>query len=317
MASDHEAGAAARPRVVVIGNHKGGCGKSTIAMHVIVALLTEGQRVASFDLDLEQLTLTRYLENRRNWARLHGVALPMPVHHAAEEVAGSGFGHNDITDAAGFASALAKLGDRYDFVVIDTPSGCYHVGLIAHSMADVLVTPINDSFIDLDLIGTMAPSADLPPRRSRYLETVSRAAELRLQVCNAAIDWIVVRNRVSPLFSRNGCQVSDMLEVMAPEIGFRVARGLTERIIFREFFPVGLTAFDPLDEAVLGLRPGMAHVMARSEVRDLIGDLALLPPDGAQRAVDANVRDLLRNLRLPRAAQLDEVGERDRSDVGA
>jgi chromosome partitioning protein len=317
MAFDREAGATMRPRVVVIGNHKGGCGKSTIAMHVIIALLAEGHRVASFDLDLEQLTLTRYLENRRAWGHLHGVALSMPDHHSVEEVTGTDFGRNDVGDATGFATALARLGDRYDFVVIDTPSGSYHIGLIAHSMADVLVTPLNDSFIDLDLIGTMAPSADLAPRRSRYLETVARAAELRRQVSDAPTDWVVIRNRMSSQFSRNGRQVADMLEAMASEIGFRLARGLTERIIFREFFPVGLTAFDPLDEKLLGLRPGMAHLMARGEVRDLISDLGLLTPKIAPDAPDDTIRQLVRDLRLPRAPQLTAVSKADRFDSHA
>jgi chromosome partitioning protein len=317
MAFDREARSTARPRVVVIGNHKGGCGKSTVAMHVIVALLAEGHRVASFDLDLEQLTLTRYLENRRAWAQLHGADLPLPDHHAVEELAGETFGRNDMADATRFAEALARLGDRYDFVVIDTPSGTYHIGLIAHSMADALVTPINDSFIDLDLIGTMAPSADLAPRRSRYLETVLQAADLRRQVCNASTDWIVVRNRMSPQYSRNGRQVADMLDVMAPEVGFRIARGLTERIIFREFFPVGLTAFDPLDETLLGLRPGMAHLMARSEVRDLIADLGLLPRRSAQGDADDTIRRLVGELRLPRAPQLPTIDKADRFDSHA
>jgi chromosome partitioning protein len=230
-------------------------------------------------------------------------------------VTGSALGQNDYDDATAFASALARLGDRCDVVVIDTPSGIYHLGFVAHSMADILVTPINDSFIDLDLIGTMAPSETFAPRRSRYRETVTQAAALRRHVVGAAIDWVVVRNRMSAQFSRNERQVSEMLHAMAPEIGFRVGRGLTERLILREFFPVGLTAFDPLDEAVLGLRPGMAHLLARAEVRDLVADLGLLPQHTPQSEADETIHRLVQELRLPRAPQLGPVTVADRIDA--
>src|ERR1700687_4643647 len=68
------------PRIVVVGNHKGGTGKSTVAMHLVVALLDSGRSVATFDLDLEQQTLTRYIENRTEWARQNGMPLGLPRH---------------------------------------------------------------------------------------------------------------------------------------------------------------------------------------------------------------------------------------------
>lgn len=302
MSKKSPKGRRAAPHVVVIGNHKGGCGKSTVAMHLIVSLLQEDRRVASFDLDLTQQTLTRYIENRQEWARLHGAKLELPDHYiiADSSVAGP---HPDATDVAAFTSALATLGDKYDFVVVDTPSGENHLSLLAHALADTLITPINDSFVDLDVIGTMAPSSDFQPRRSRYAEMVATASERRSWFSNRPTDWVVVRNRLPRLISRNQKQVAEMLELMAPELGFRTVRSLSDRVIFREFFPVGLTAFDPLDEAKLGLRSSMAHVMARSEVRELVGDIGLLP-SAEKLDLESRVKLIVDEMKLPRATLL-------------
>jgi len=293
-----------RPHVVVIGNHKGGCGKSTVAMHLIVSLLKESQHVASFDLDLTQQTLTRYIENRVEWGRLYGVPLELPDHYVIVEPSLAA-PHPDATDATVFTSRLVALPAGYDFVVIDTPSGENHLSLLAHALADTLITPINDSFVDLDVIGTMAPSSDSKPRRSRYTEMVTAANERRRLVSNRPTDWVVVRNRLPRLTSRNQRQVAEMLELMAPELGFRTVRGLSDRVIFREFFPIGLTAFDPLDEAQLGLNIDMAH-MARAEVRDLVREIGLLPL-AESLDFESRVNLIVSELRLPRATLLLET----------
>src|SRR5262249_36824448 len=292
------------PHVVVIGNHKGGCGKSTVSMHLIVSLLKEKRRVASFDLDLTQQTLTRYIENREEWSRLHKVTLEVPDHYLLAETSVTA-PHPDATDSSVFTSTLAALPPGYDFVVIDTPSGENHLSLLAHALADTLITPINDSFVDLDVIGTMAPSSDFKPRRSRYSEMVAMASERRSLVSRRPTDWVVVRNRLPRLMSRNQRQVAQMLEVMAPELGFRTARGLSDRVIYREFFPVGLTAFDPLDENRLGLKGNSAHVMARSEVRDLMQDLGLLPSE-EKLDFESRVNLIVNELRLPPVTFLDK-----------
>jgi chromosome partitioning protein len=274
------------PRVVVVGNYKGGSGKSTFAMHLIVALLKAGRRVASFDLDVQQQTLTRYIQNRQQWARQNGLSLELPKHTPITDV--------DADDASGetdhvslFTRYLATLQDDYDFIVIDTPGNQSHLSLVAHGMADTLVTPINDSFVDLDVIVTVGASADAEPTPSRYARAVAAALEGRRAVCGRATDWVVFRNRLATLASRNHKQLTGVLDLIAPEVGFRIAPGLSERVIFREFFPVGLTAFDQLDEPVLGVNGGMSRLMARIEVRQLIEEIGLLPPDalpGEERA---------------------------------
>ena len=214
------------PNVVVIGNQKGGSGKSTFAMHIIVALLKAGKRVACFDLDLNQQTLTRYLANRREWDRKHRRKLEMPDHYPVKERDAYGTARNlkqfiaqfkkdgraqkdDFIDSSSlshsadlrqFISQLKEIGraDKHDFIVIDTPSGVQHLSLIAHGMADTLITPINDSFFDLDVLVAMEGS-DLEPQLSAYANMVWRALEARSKVSGRATDWIIVRNRLEPV----------------------------------------------------------------------------------------------------------------------
>jgi chromosome partitioning protein len=161
-------------------------------------------------------------------------------------------------------------------VIIDTPGGSGYLNRIAHAMADTLVTPVNDSFVDLDVLFSMGPSSDFPLTRARYAQTVAMAAEARRSLTKVHTDWIVVRNRMSPLATRSGRQVARALDLMAEQGGFRTAPGLLERVVYREFFPVGLTAFDPLQEALLGAKPNISHLMARQEVRDLVATIGLL-----------------------------------------
>jgi chromosome partitioning protein len=263
------------PRVVVVGNYKGGSGKSTFAMHLIVALLKARRRVASFDLDVQQQTLSRYIQNRHRWAQQNDLALELPHHTPIPDVDGA-----EAADHVSlFTRYLGTLQDDYDFIVIDTPGNQSHLSLVAHGMADALVTPINDSFVDLDVIVNIGATVDAKPTPSRYSRAVAAALEGRRAVCGRATDWIVFRNRLATLASRNHKQITAALEWIAPEVGFRLAPGLSERVIFRELFPMGLTAFDHLDERALGGNGGTSRVMARVEVRSLIEEIGLLPPD--------------------------------------
>src|SRR5262252_11159104 len=99
-------GARSPPHVVVIGNQKGGSGKSTFAMHIIVALLKAGKRVASLDLDVDQQTLTRYIENRRDWARQSNIELELPDHYPITEHRSLSDDWSNSVDLAQFISQL-------------------------------------------------------------------------------------------------------------------------------------------------------------------------------------------------------------------
>src|SRR6266480_2287282 len=197
------------PKIVVIGNHKGGGGKSTFAMHIIIALLKAGKRVASFDLDVDQQTLTRYIDNRREWASENNLVLEVPDHYPVTEARSHSNDWNSSVDLTRFTSQLKNIehGHEHDFIVIDTPGGTQHLSLVAHGMADTLVTPINDSLLDLDVIVGIGPK-DLEPQPSVYAKKVSRALEARRTVCGRTTDWTVVRNRLDMLPSRNQRQIN-------------------------------------------------------------------------------------------------------------
>lgn len=94
---------------------------------------------------------------------------------------------------------------------------------------------------------------------------------------------MVVRNRLGSLQSRNELRLSAVIQRLGAELGYRVADGVTERVVFREFFPIGLTALDEFDEHVLGTPPTMSHLSARQEIRKLIAALNL-PVDEESRA---------------------------------
>jgi chromosome partitioning protein len=271
--------------VIVLGNEKGGSGKSTTAMHVAVALLKAGQRVATIDLDSRQKTLTHYVENRRAWARRANIELELPTHYHVRRGESARVDANETTEFSGFAEAVAAAEHSHDFVVIDTPATDSYLMRLAHSMADTLVTPLNDSFVDFDVLGSVDPATFAVTGESHYAEMVRHARRQRRVVDGGLTDWVVVRNRLSVLGSRNKRAVADSLNELGLRLGFRAVDGFAERLIYRELFPRGLSAFDNLDTATLGTRPNMAHVTARNEVRALL-DCLKLPLDerGRRRA---------------------------------
>jgi chromosome partitioning protein len=276
---------AASAHVVVIGNEKGGSGKSTTAMHVAVALLNVGQRVATIDLDSRQKTFTHYIENRRAWAKRARVDLKAPVHFCVARGSTLKLDENEAIEFGGFSEAVTAVEQSHDFVVVDTPGTDSYLTRLAHSMADTLITPLNDSFVDFDVLGTVDAATYSVTGESHYSEMVRYARRQRRLIDGSRMDWIVVRNRLSTLGSRNKRLVGEGIAELGTRLGFRAADGLAERVIYREFFPRGLTALDNLDEATLGTPPSLAHVTARTEVMRLIEALKLpLDARGRRRA---------------------------------
>ena len=277
-----------RPRsafCVVLGNEKGGWGKSTVAMHVAIALLKAGQRVATIDLDSRQKSFTHYIDNRRAWAKHAKLDLEVPQHYCISRSEGAQVADNEAAEFNEFAQAIEAVEHSFDFIVIDTPGHDSCLMRLAHSMADTLITPLNDSFVDFDVLGTVDPVTFAVTGTSHFSDMVREARRHRRIVDNATIDWIVVRNRLSMLGSRNKRLVGEGLQELALRLGFRSVDGLAERVIFREFYPRGLTAIDNLDEDTLGTRPSMSHVTARQEVETLLRALKLpLDERGLRRA---------------------------------
>jgi chromosome partitioning protein len=260
----------AKPHVLVLGNHKGGSGKSTLAIHLAIGLIKEGRRVASIDLDFHQKTLTHYFENRRAWARERKLPIDIPTHLCVDSLRTGRPVSTENARMSRLSSAIASLEDNHDFIIIDTPGGATSLGLFAHSLADTLVTPVNDSFLDVDvIIGSRQPAGG-PMVAPEYPETVRYALDARARVTQKATNWLVVRNRVSPRSSKNASNVLAALKSAAVTAGFSVVEGLSERVIFREYFSAGLTAFDAAEISLLGGKANSSNVMARLEVRRVL-----------------------------------------------
>jgi chromosome partitioning protein len=272
--------------VVVFGNEKGGSGKSTTAMHVVVALLKAGHTVASIDTDSRQRSLTRYLENRAAWARTTGMTLEQPAHHVVKLGAGEVVREIEAREFTAYADIIDRVDKTFDFVVVDTPATDSYLMRLSHAMADTLVTPVNDSFVDLDVLGRVDPRQLTVSGFSHYADLVRSARAERLRVDGVSPNWVVVRNRISSLPSRNQLRVIDALRVLSVRLGFRIADGISERNVFRELFPLGLTALDRLDRSTLGGQPTMSHLAARQEVRDLVVSLDLPASEPARHGGD-------------------------------
>jgi chromosome partitioning protein len=273
--------------VIVLGNEKGGSGKSTAALHIAVALLKAGQRVATIDLDCRQQSFTHYIDNRRAWARRTGLDLEVPVHACIKLGETMQIAENETEELRQFVEAVSAVERSFDFIVIDTPGSDSYLMRLAHSMADTLVTPINDSFLDFDVLGTIDPATYAVTGESHYAEMVRDTRRKRRQLDGVTCDWIVVRNRLSMLGSRNKQLVADSLKELSFRLGFRSVDGFAERVVYREFFPRGLTALDNLDEATLGTRPNLGHVTAREEVTNLLREMKLpLDERGRRRAAN-------------------------------
>jgi len=266
-------------RIIVFGNEKGGSGKSTAAMHAVVGLLRAGKTVGSIDVDPRQATLTRYLENRAVLMETRGIELPLPSHRLIARTE-----KHPEEDAERFMQALDSLSRSCDAVVIDTPGSDAPLARLAHSYADTLVTPMNDSFVDLDLLAKIDPESLEIICPSHYAEMVWEQKKVRLRRDGKSIDWVVVRNRLSATETRNKRNMEKVLARLAKRIGFRTAPGFGDRVIFREMFLTGLTLLD-LREG--GTRLTMSHIAARQEVRDLLAALSIHAASSAEAATPA------------------------------
>lgn len=253
------------PHFLVFANEKGGTGKSTTAVHSAVALAARGRRVAAIDLDTRQRTLGRYLDNRAETVKRLGVDLPMPAHATFNPE-----GAESLDDL------IARMAAGADVLVIDTPGRDDPHARAAMIRADTLVTPINDSFVDLDLIGEVDAETYRVRRPSFYAELVWNSRTQRAKTQGQSVDWVVLRNRMQHIEAKNMRRVGAALNELSRRVGFRVIPGLGERVIYRELFPKGLTL---LDLQQIG-EVGIAHVAARQELREMLAGFAL-PDDAA------------------------------------
>ncbi len=259
--------------IIVVGNEKGGSGKSTTSMHIATGLARMGFRVGALDLDLRQKSFGRYVENRLAYLARQGLDLPSPDYHDLPDVDAARLAPGENVYDHRLSTAITAMEADKDYIVIDCPGSHTRLSQVAHSLADTLVTPLNDSFVDFDLLARMDVETGRVKGPSIYSEMVWNARQLRAQAGLKPIDWIVLRNRLGAQQMHNKRKVGEALEDLSRRIGFRVAPGFAERVIFRELFPRGLTVMDLKDTGVDVLN--MSNVAARQEVRELMVALQL------------------------------------------
>ncbi|MGH6957276.1 MAG: division plane positioning ATPase MipZ [Caulobacteraceae bacterium] len=258
-------------RVIVVGNEKGGAGKSTIAVHLAVALAHDHARVGVLDLDGRQQSMAHFFANRARWIEANGAPLPQPA------------ALGPVSETADLERALAGAGDL-DFAVVDTPGADTDLSRAAHQRADLIVTPMNDSFVDFDVLGVVDPvNLDLV-RPSLYSETVWEARKVHAAERGRSIDWVVLRNRLASTDPRNRRRVDERVKALSRRVGFRTLHGLRDRVIYRELFPFGLTVAD-LGPAVRPVQVSISQVAARQELRLLMAELGLAQP-GSELAAE-------------------------------
>jgi len=259
--------------IIVVGNEKGGSGKSTTSMHVATALARMGHRVGAIDLDLRQRSFGRYVENRRHYLLKKGMELPTPDYRDLPEIDQAALAPGENVYDRRLSAAVEGMEETSDFILIDCPGSHTRLSQVAHPLADTLISPLNDSFVDFDLLARVDPETSRITGPSVYSEMVWNARQLRAQAGLKPIDWIVVRNRLGAQQMHNKKKMGEALGHLAKRIGFRVAPGFSERVIFRELFPRGLTLLDLKDMGVGNLN--LSNIAARQELRDLIKELRL------------------------------------------
>lgn len=260
--------------IIVVGNEKGGCGKTTVSMHVAVGLLRLGFKVGCIDLDHRQQSLGRYFSNRRAWMERSGIDLPTPTMVVMQPSNAELKAQAAAQEKAGLAGLLGHLAAHNDFVVVDCPGSDVALARHAHVHADTLITPINDSLLDLDLLGRLDPVSWQLQAGGVYSNLVWELRKERRAAHRSGIDWLVTRSRLSALTDRNKQKMAEILPRMSKVLGFRLADGFGERVIYRYLFLWGLTVLD-MEQAGIDLGGGKSNQAAREEVLSLLRSLWL------------------------------------------
>ena len=274
-------------KIIVVGNEKGGSGKSTLLTHVAVSLLYAGKSVLCLDLDARQGTTGRFFDNRQNFMTRNtvgkntdvdkgGQSLPMPIYLPLHLTTEDSRRVSDSIDKSNFTNAINAHMGQVDFIMVDTPGNDTYLSRLSHSFADILLTPLNDSMIDLDVIANLDAETHTVQSPSHYAEMVFQQKMERAKRTgdNRTMDWVVVRNRMGHVASKNQTMVSHVLAQLSERLAFRLGCGFSERMIFRELFLDGLTVMD-MPHVKNQIKMSLSHIAARTEVRTLLADLNL------------------------------------------
>lgn len=255
-------------QIITIGNEKGGAGKSTISVHLAIAGLKASKKVAVIDFDIRQQTFARFLENRKNWSLAKNINLLEPDIFVLPKFEDQ---EKETNEAKKIIETAAI---DHDYVIIDTPGSNTAASNVAHGIADIIVTPMNDSFVDFDLLAKIDPVSGEISSLNFYAHQIWEARKQKAMQHKKHIEWFILRNRMSAIDAKNKRKVGDALNALSRRIGFKIIPGLSERVTFRELFPMGLTLID-LEMPNIGVPMAISHVAARQELRDLINSLGI------------------------------------------
>lgn len=269
-------------KVIVVGNEKGGAGKSTVVIHLATALLHMGAKVAVLDLDLRQQSVAHFFQNRRTWASAAGVVLPMSLDYRLGDDPAQ-VAKADAEEAlARFETAFSEAMGEADYIIIDTPGADTALSRAAHAKADLIITPMNDSFVDFDMLGQVDPVTLDLVKPSLYAEAVWEARKRKMVFERKSVDWLVLRNRLASTEARNRKRLEERVDALAKRVGFRVGPGMRDRVIYRELFPFGVTVID-LSPTVRPVPVALSHVAARQELRALMQAVGLVGGEKAAK----------------------------------
>ena len=260
-------------KIIVFGNEKGGSGKSTTAMHVMAYLLQKNKSVGIIDLDIRQKSIFRFLENREAYSKEMGVSLLFPKKSFAKESSNDSKRLAYKEEEEILTSQIETLTSRCDYILIDCPGSNTNFSIFAHKIADLIITPINDSLIDFDLLGRLETRSKKIKNASMYSEMVWDARKHRVGLNLPSTKWFVLRNRINHLNSKNKQQLDSSLLELSKRIGFKIVPGFSERTIFRELFISGLTLLDV--SVIKEWKFTLSHIAARNEIRNLMNSLEI------------------------------------------
>lgn len=267
-----------KPHIIVIGNEKGGAGKTTTSMHLVTSLLHLGFKVSSIDVDCRQKSLSRYIENRINYSKKHNLDLKVSRHFALDEAVEAEVPKNKEKDRQSLRDIIEQElhpDNNCDFLVIDTPGSNTHFSNYAHSLADTIITPINDSFLDLDVIAQIEADSLKIIRPSFYAQAIWEQKMEKAKASRGEINWIVIRNRLSSIEAKNKQKMGEALTSLAARLGFKVAQGFNERVIYRELFLHGLTLLD-IKPGISNITLNVSHIAAKQELNNLLRQINLV-----------------------------------------
>ncbi len=245
-------------KIVCFFGLKGGVGKTSLAAAAATAAQEAGFATAVLDLDGSGTGLDAFVARRREAGLIAPRSITPPTRSFLN--AANSRRATEEMDAA----VERALDAGADCLVVDTSSGRDALWMNAAAIlaSNVLVTPVTDSPIDLQMLlgrGAAQSVADFVEAAAGYRGRQS-------------LRWIVARNRRGHLHTRLSDRIGADLNEAADRIGFEIVEGLRERVGYREMFEDG---WSPLDPPRTNQALGMSVLSARSEMRMLLSALEL------------------------------------------